>query len=184
MANQSSSRPSPGPSAHSPSDAFSLLGLAPQFSLDAADIERAFLERSKQVHPDRFATAPASERVAALSQARALNDAYQVVKKPVARAEYLLARSGVTIGDNERLDPQSIAEILELREELESARQRNDRTALDALHRQMQARRVQAVAELAPLFAAHDLQAIKRVLIALRYIDRYLEAADAALSED
>lgn len=184
MANQSSSRTAPGVPARDPSDAFAVLGLSPTFALDPADIERAFLERSKQVHPDRFATAPVADRVAALSQARALNDAYQVVKKPAARAEYLLARSGVVISDNERLDPQTIAEVLELREGLELARQREDRTAIATLQRQMQDRRAQAVATLAPLFAASDLQAIKRVLISLRYMDRFLEAADAALDEE
>lgn len=183
MANQSSSKTAHVDSAPN-SDAFALLGLSPQFALDPADIERAFLERSRRVHPDRFATAPVAERVAALSQARALNDAYQVVKKPVARAEYLLGRAGISIGDNERLDPQAIAEVLELREALELARKRGDRATIDALHRQMRDRRAQAVADLAPLFAAQDLQAVKRVLISLRYIDRYLEAADAALDEE
>ena len=38
------------------------------------------------------------------------------------RAEYLLARAGVTIGDNEQLDPAFLMEILELREELAEAR--------------------------------------------------------------
>ena len=60
--------------------------------------------------------------MAALSRSRALNDAYQTLKKPVARAEYLLERAGVTIGDNERLDPAFLMEILELREELAEAR--------------------------------------------------------------
>ena len=168
----------------SSSDAFGLLGLPAQFDLDPAVIERAFFERSKEVHPDRFANAPAAERVAALSQTRALNDAYQTLKKPVARAEYLLERAGVTIGDNERLDPAMIMQVLELREELAEARQGNDRPKLEALQAQMQARRTRALAELPPLFDASDLPNIKRVLISLRYIDRYLDECDAALDED
>jgi molecular chaperone HscB len=72
----------------SSSDAFGLLGLPAQYDLDPQVIEAAFFERSKAVHADRFATAPAAERVAALSQSRALNDAYQVLKKPVSRAEF------------------------------------------------------------------------------------------------
>src|SRR5580692_2686750 len=99
-------------------DAFDLLGLPERFDLDAAAIESAFFAKSRELHPDRFVSAPADERVVALSRSRALNDAYQTVKKPVARAEYLLARAGVTIGDNERLDPSFLMEILELREEL------------------------------------------------------------------
>jgi molecular chaperone HscB len=165
-------------------DAFALLGLAPAFDLDPAAIEAAFFERTRELHPDRFATAPAAERVAALSRSRALNDAYQILKKPVARAEYLLERAGVTIGDNERLDPEMILRVLELREELAEARAANDRDKLGALQANMAKRRAQALGELPGLFAAADLAGAKRVLIALRYIDRYLEECDAALDDE
>lgn len=163
-------------------DAFGLLGLPPQFDLDPAAIERAFFERSKEVHADRFATAPAAERVAALAKNRALNDAYQAIKKPVGRAEYLLARAGVNIGDNERLDPAFLMEILEMREEL--AGNRGNLEVVGRLQKDMQGRRDAAVAELPALFAATDLVGIKRTLIVLRYLQRYLDECDAALDED
>src|SRR2546421_11861450 len=110
----------------SSSDAFELLGLPAQFDLDPPVIERAFFERSKELHPDRFATAPAAQRVAALSRSRALNDAYQTLKKPISRAEYLLSRAGITIGDNERLDSTFLMRVLELREELAEAKVAKD----------------------------------------------------------
>jgi molecular chaperone HscB len=168
----------------SSSDAFELLGLPARFDLDAQVIERAFFERSKELHPDRYASAPAAERVAALSKSRALNDAYLVLKKPVGRAEYLLERHGVTIGDNERLDPAEIMKVLEAREELAEARQADDTAKLELLQSQMQNRRTQALLELDGLFAASDWVGVKRVVISLRYIDRYLEECDAALDED
>ena len=56
----------------SSSDAFELLGLPVRFDLDTQVIERAFFDRSKELHPDRYAQAPAAERVAALSKSRAL----------------------------------------------------------------------------------------------------------------
>ena len=168
----------------SSSDAFELLGLPARFDLDTQVIERAFFDRSKELHPDRFASAPTAERVAALSKSRALNDAYAVLKKPVGRAEYLLERQGVTIGDNERLDPAEIMRVLELREELAEARQANETAELEALQRQMKTRRTQALEELGGLFAASDWVGVKRVVISLRYIDRYLEECDAALDED
>jgi molecular chaperone HscB len=168
----------------SSSDAFELLGLPARFDLDTQVIERAFFDRSKELHPDRYAQAPAAERVAALSKSRALNDAYQVLKKPVPRAEYLLERAGVTIGDNERLDPEQIMQVLELREELAAARHANDTVKISALQSGMQQRRSEALLELDGLFAASDWAGVKRVLINLRYIDRYLEECDAALDED
>src|SRR5580698_7096175 len=106
----------------SSSDAFGLLGLPARFDLDPAVIEAAFFERSRELHPDKHATAPAAERVAILSRSRALNDAYQTLKKPISRAEYLLEREGLTIGDNERIDPAIVMRVLEAREELAEAR--------------------------------------------------------------
>jgi molecular chaperone HscB len=164
--------------------AFELLGLPARYDLDAAVIERAFFERSKETHPDRFVAAPAAERVAALSRSRALNDAYQVVKNPIARAEYLLARAGVSIGDNERVEPELLMEILELREELAEARVAKQLVQVERLRAAMAARRDAAVRTLDGLFARGELAEIKRQLILLRYLDRYLQECDAALDED
>lgn len=182
MANLSSS--DRGTAVPSGDDPFALLGLPVAFDVDPAALERAFFERSKVVHPDRVAGSPAAERVAALSRSRALNDAYQLIKKPVSRAEYLLARAGVTIGDNERLEPAFLMEILELREELGEARAAGDVGRVEQLQRAMQARRGEAQGALPGLFAAGDFAAIKHRLIVLRYIHRYLEECDAALDED
>ncbi len=172
------------PAAATHIDAFDLLGLPERFDLDTAAIESAFFAKSRELHPDRFVSAPADERVAALSRSRALNDAYQTVKKPVPRAEYLLARAGVTIGDNERLDPSFLMEILELREELAEARVAKRTSEVEALQGKMAARRKAAVGTLPGLFESHDLPAIKEQLIVLRYLDRYLDECDAALDQE
>jgi molecular chaperone HscB len=164
-------------------DPFAMLGLAPAYEVDLGALERAFFERSKRLHPDRAAGATAAERVAVLSRSRALNDAYHLIKRPVQRAEYLLARAGVTIGDNERVDPTFLMEVLELREELANARAAGDSALVERLQRAMQARRNDALDGLPALFAAGDLAAIKDRLILLRYLNRYLEECDAALDE-
>jgi len=172
-------------SSSSASDAFGLLGRPAGVDLDPTLIGQADFEWSKELHPDRFAAAPAAERVVALSRSRALNDAYHTLKKPVARAEYLLAQAGITIGENERLaDAAFLMEILELREELAEARVAKQTSRIETLCGDMKARRKAAVESLAPLFASNDLQAIKSQLITLRYLDRYLDECDAALDED
>jgi molecular chaperone HscB len=177
------------------SDAFGLLGLAPRYDIDADTLEKAFFERSKELHPDRFAQAPAAERVVALSKSRALNDAYQLLKKPASRAEYLLAREGFVIGDNERIDPALVMDLLEEREELAEARHAGKLERVAELQRGMKARRKAAFATIATLFAEPrpgtagtarpvDWAAIKQQLILLRYVERYLEECDSALDED
>lgn len=168
----------------SSSDVFALLGLPARFDLDPALLERAFHDRTRELHPDRFATAPAAERVAALSRSRALNDAYQTLRKPVARAEYLLSRAGITIGDNEQVDPAFLMEILELREELAGARAAGELREVERLRAAMARRRDAAIASLPERFERGALGEIKQQLVALRYLDRYLEECDAALDED
>jgi molecular chaperone HscB len=161
-----------------------LLGLTPRYDVDLAELERVFFERSKELHPDRFANAPAHERVVALSRSRALNDAYQTLRKPMPRAEYLLVRGGVAIGDNERLDPAFLMEILEMREELAEARAAGKTDVVAAKQAAMIARRKSVFGELPALFAANDLPAVKERVIVLRYLNRYLEECDAALDEE
>lgn len=168
------------------SDAFGLLGLPPRFDVDARQLEAAFFERSKELHPDKFATAPAAERVAALSKSRALNDAYQLLKREGSRAEYLLAQHGHVIGDNERLDPALVMELLEQREELQLQRDRGNMAEVERLCEAMRTRRRVTLDAVKAGFAATptDYAGIKHQLILLRYIERYLEECDAALDED
>jgi len=141
-------------------------------------IEHAFFEKSKQTHPDRF---PAAERNRAVIASRAINDAYKTLKNPVARAEYLLVRAGVTIGANEQVEPELLMEVLELREEL--AENRKNVAVVERLQAEMQKRRDAAVATLPALFDREDLGEIKKQLILLRYLDRYLEECDAVTDQ-
>lgn len=168
-------------------DPFALLGLPPRFDLDTQAIEARFRERSRELHPDRFANAPAAERAQALVRSRALNDAYQVLRRPQRRAEALLERAGLTIGDQEKLDPAFLMEILELREELAEARAAGKLDEVVRLQKAMQQRQRAIEAGLTPLFAAGDpesLTAAKRDLITLRYVVRYLDECAAALDEE
>lgn len=175
-------------------DPFAQLGIPPRYAIEPAELERAFFERSKALHPDRFAAAPVAERVAALSKARALNDAYALLRRDASRAEHLLAREGLTIGDNERIDPELVMALLEEREGLAEARGAGELHEVERLAAGMRARRREALDRVAALFLAAEgragdaraeqLAQIKQQLILLRYVDRYLEECDAALDED
>lgn len=169
-------------------DPFAVLGIEPRFDLDPAQLEARFRERSREVHPDRFAGASAGTRAAALVQTRALNDAYQVLRKPQRRAEHLLGRHGIAIDDRERLDPGFLMEILERREELAEARAAGELERVNLLAADMRARQRAIVEGLTRHFAALDggddaavLAAIKHDLITMRYVGRYVDECDAAL---
>ncbi len=63
-----------------------------------------------------------------MQKAAQINDAYQVLKHPISRAEYLLSEQGVDIrGEQQTLqDPMFLMEQMELREELEEICDKED----------------------------------------------------------
>ena len=170
-------------------DYFSLLGVSRAYHLNADELEQKYLTLSKERHPDRFVKAETRKRVAALQESMELNNAYKTLKKPVSRAEYLLTLEGVEIGANETLDPNFLAEMLEWREELQQAKQRTDGPAIRKLEEQALDRRDEALVRIGRHFSvlasAADksalLDEVKRELILLRYVHRYLEVFDDLL---
>lgn len=100
---------------------FELFGLPSQFKLDGSLLSSQFRELQKRFHPDNFATGSERDRLMAVQKAAQINDAYQVLKNPISRAEYILAKQGVEIrGEQQTMqDPMFLMEQMELREELE-----------------------------------------------------------------
>lgn len=100
---------------------FELFGLPSQFQLDGSLLSSQFRELQKRFHPDNFASASERDRLMAVQKASEINDAYQVLKSPLSRAEYILAENGVDIrGEQQTMsDPMFLMEQMELREELE-----------------------------------------------------------------
>jgi molecular chaperone HscB len=74
---------------------FELFGVPAQFAVDAAELDRRYLELQREVHPDRFATAPDAERRVSMQVATRVNEAYQTLKSPLRRAVYILQLRGV-----------------------------------------------------------------------------------------
>mgnify|MGYP001565693357 CR=1 FL=1 len=162
-------------------DKFAVLGVARTFDLDMTDLERRYRELSRRVHPDRFARAPAEERRRSLSAATTLNEAYRTLRAAVPRAEYLLELAGKAACELP-MDPEFLAEMLELREEQATLRAAGDTARLRALAANVRARLDEALARIAGLFAAHarggapDL--LERVYVELasgRYFQRFLD---------
>lgn len=104
-------------------DHFQRLGLPRRFSVDGEELERAYLARSRAVHPDYHLAASASELAASLELAAALNEAYNTLRDPFTRAEYLLALEGGPGASEQKQMPAAfLAEMLEAREQIELAR--------------------------------------------------------------
>lgn len=104
-------------------DAFHRLGLPRRFALDAGELERAYLAHSRAVHPDYHLAGASADLSASLELSAAVNEAYNTLRDPFARAEHLLLlEGGPTASEHKQMPSAFLAEMLMLREELEAAR--------------------------------------------------------------
>jgi molecular chaperone HscB len=69
---------------------FETFKLPTQFDIDLNALYSAYRLIQKTVHPDRFVSAPQSEKAQSLMKSTEVNDAFQTLKQPLKRAEYLI----------------------------------------------------------------------------------------------
>src|SRR5690242_13592019 len=109
-------------------DPFATLGVEARFDLDPRALERRHRDLSRALHPDRYTGAGSAERRIALSRAIDVNEAFRALKDPIRRAEALIRRAGVAVGETAepRPPPALLMEMMEAREELSEAARARD----------------------------------------------------------
>ena len=159
-------------------DHFARLGLPAALDLEPESLDRAYFALQRRWHPDRFANRPADERAGASTEAAALNDAYRTLKDPLRRAVYLAGLKGVALpGDGETIDdPDLLMEVMEAREALHDA---ESVAVVDELVGKARDDMRACLADLGDLFLRDDKPAIRKALLRLRYLDKFVEEARA-----
>ncbi|MEE8467977.1 MAG: iron-sulfur cluster co-chaperone HscB C-terminal domain-containing protein [Planctomycetota bacterium] len=176
---------------------FEIFGLEPSWVIDATELRRRLLRFSRIVHPDYFGQATPQERERAETSSALLNSAHEVLVDAVRRADWLVAALGGPSEADERQMPQEfLIEVLEWNETLEEARDAGTgsgsaaRTGLQQLQDELEQRRGTTLRELGevlePLPESSDpvLSRARRLLNAIRYLDRALEQIRALRLED
>ena len=123
---------------NSETDFFTVFTIPRKLHIDTAALETAFYAQSRKLHPDRFASKPAEEQEAALTQSSRLNDAYRTLKDPIARTQYLLSLEGIELEEQSKaateaarssgtqkkqiVPPEMLEEVFELNMQLQEMR--------------------------------------------------------------
>ncbi|SHH33571.1 co-chaperone HscB [Ferrimonas marina] len=99
---------------------FELFALPQGFELDGAALASRYRELQRAVHPDKFAAASDRERMLAVHKTAEINDAFETLKSPLSRAEYLLRLNGIELrGETATVkDPLFLMQQMEWREAL------------------------------------------------------------------
>ena len=103
------------------------LGLPRKIGIDLQVLEKNFYDLSRKFHPDFFQGKSNKEKLYSLERSTFLNKAHNILKDPIARAEYLLDLE--VPGDPKArttIDTTLVSEIFEIQELVEEEKETRD----------------------------------------------------------
>jgi molecular chaperone HscB len=167
-------------------DYFALFGLPPRYTFDPATLDAAYHALQRAVHPDRFAAAGETERRVALQSSARVNEAYQALKDPVGRAQYLLSLHGIDAlaETNTALPAEFLLHELERREAVAEAQAASDTRGLEALLRQVHSDADALERVLAVRLEAEAWQDARDAVRELRFLTKVAGDIEAAIAAD
>jgi molecular chaperone HscB len=158
-------------------DHFRRLGLDMTFDLNVAELDAKYFQMQRLLHPDRFATKGPKEKAFSQQQATALNDAYETLKDPLKRADYLLEVRGVDEmpeGCHLVNDQALLMESMELREALAEAGTLGD---VDKVANRAKGDINVCLADLSGAFKDFDMERACYLATRLKYLTKLAEEA-------
>jgi molecular chaperone HscB len=162
---------------------FHFFGLSPQFSLDLAQLDQAYLAIQKEVHPDRHTQGSDSEQRIAMQMATLANTAHQTLKHPIQRGLYLCKLNGVeaNLETNTAMPTAFLLQQMAWRDSLEESA--DDFAALDGLATEVDSAYQAALLELAEAMdRTHNYQRAAELLRGLLFIDKFATELDDAIA--
>lgn len=168
-------------------DPFALLDVPRRYDLDLGEVEKRHRELSRALHPDKFASAGASERQAALTKAADVNEAWRILRDPLRRAEALFALAGIAVTEDNNtstvtVPAQFLMQMMGVREDLAEARAKKDLPKVKELAEQIREKWDVAELKLARGLEK-DASKVVGILGELRFYKRFLEEVDAIEAE-
>lgn len=167
-------------------DHFERLGLPRRFALDEAALERNYLIRSQELHPDYHQSASTAQQRASLELTAQLNEAAHVLRDPFRRGEYLLQLyGGPAASEQKEMPADFLEEMLDLRMKIEDLRENGERdsAAFQQMEESLCQRRRSLINELERRFDSLPneeprrrtaLSGIRSTLNALKYLQNLL----------
>lgn len=149
---------------------FTLFNIPEQFEVDNQLLAKTYQTLAQLTHPDKFAASSEQEKAIAVRKNAQVNDAYQVLKSPLSRAEHMLEMRGVELRHEQQTmqDPAFLMQQMEWREQLEELDQSSDPFDVlndldDEIGVQIKGHHKQLAFLLTHQSAEHDIQAADEV---------------------
>mmetsp|Transcript_28296 Transcript_28296/g.58026 ORF Transcript_28296/g.58026 Transcript_28296/m.58026 type:complete len:239 (-) Transcript_28296:71-787(-) len=154
---------------------FELFDTEPAVRLDLGELERAFKNLQRKLHPDLFHQRSEEEQELSAANSALVNAGYQTLRHPLERVKYLLSLHGIEVLAETAgtiSDPTLLMEVMEIRDEISTC------TSGAALRKlaDANAARLEALMEaLERHYGAGDYGAIGDSAIELQYFSKIEE---------
>jgi molecular chaperone HscB len=157
-------------------DYFTKLGLEKKFEIGEKILDVAYFSKQRLLHPDLFIKKSEQEKKLSMGHAVDLNDAYETLKSPLKRAEYILKLEGIIVNqdNSQSVKPSQelLLESLEMREELEGI---NDETELRTFAIKATDTKMACIDEIKKQLEEKELNGATQNTIRLRYLEKLIE---------
>ncbi|KAH9134548.1 hypothetical protein LEN26_006754 [Aphanomyces euteiches] len=160
---------------------FKIFGIPESFAIDAKKVEQLYWSLQKKMHPDLYGSKSQLEQNMSIENSALVNTAYNLLKAPTTRANYLLHLHGIdALSDSSTfVDPAVLMQIMEAREEIEECE------SIEELeeHKKANAKQIErCIRELTEAFDTNeDFDKSKRLTVELQYL---VKLSDAILERE
>ncbi|MCI5764293.1 Fe-S protein assembly co-chaperone HscB [Actinobacillus porcinus] len=157
---------------------FTLFDLPVDFQLNNDLLSSRYLSLQKSLHPDNFAHCSPQEQRLAMQKSAEINDALQVLKDPISRADAIIA---IHTGEQKDLeqtrhhDMAFLMQQMEWRERLEEIEQAQDLTQLMDFSAEVETTEREFLTEISTALSAQNWQDASQLVDNLRFIRKLTE---------
>lgn len=154
---------------------FEWFDIPAQYVLDLDQLEQRYLSKSKELHPDFHRGGVSVQHELSQDLAAQLNQAYQTLKDPFRRADYLIQlRAGPTPSQVRDVPQEFLEQVLDWR--MEIAAVKNNPLAAQKLEEDLQTKREQLLTEVGEILdSGGSLETARRKLNLVKYLNNLIQ---------
>ena len=154
---------------------FEIFSLAVSTELDLNQLNEKNREWQQLVHPDRFANGSEAEKRQAMQKTSLLNEAYNTLKDPVSRMQYMLSLKGLDISaeTDTTMDGAFLMEQMEFREEIADVRSKTEPLdSLDKMTADVKNKTAALTQDFEQFYKQNDLEKAREIVRKLQFLSK------------
>ena len=168
------------------SDYFEIFALPQSWDVDLQQLTERYRSLQRQFHPDRFVANSSREQRLAAQSSSLINQAFEALRSPLSRAQYLLKLQGVDYDSHTGItqDTDFLMRQMQLRESLAELPDSDDALAeLEAMQDQVERQYLQLQADFASLYSQSDFEQARETVAKMQFFVKLLDEIDQLTEE-